>query len=530
MSHGIARDIATSLTENEALPLYDLVERTPLGEAKKLSAKLGNRIFLKREDMQGVRSFKIRGAYKKLLSLSKKQRAYGVITASAGNHAQGLACAARHLGCAATIVMPVTTPTIKIKGVQEFDANVILHGDTFAEALSLAHQLRDAEGLEFIHPFDDLEVIKGQATIALELLAQRPAGMDYIFVPVGGGGLIAGIAAIIKHNSPNTVIVGVEPDDANCMQRAISLGQPSKLSSVGIFADGVAVDLAGSITYDICKDTIDHIITVNSDEICTAIKDVFEDSRALLEPSGALAIAGVKKFFANRNVENKSVVAICSGSNLNFDRLGYICERALLGDKQEKLFAAIITEQPGSLKNLCAKVKSLNITEFNYRRCLGDKAAVFIGLKKTNETQESAFFHEKNLNDIRVIDLSHDEVARAHVRHMIGGKLSHKRETIYRIAFPERPGAFHNFLACLEEPTAITLLHYRNHGAAQGDVIIGLESAANIEESFEQRMDQLGYIYDVVTTNESLSIFLDSVPYHDSHFSAVKSTSASLVF
>ncbi|WP_412460718.1 threonine ammonia-lyase, biosynthetic [Pseudomonas sp. SC11] len=489
--------------------LYDVAIKTPLQQAPKLSSQLRNRILLKREDLQPVFSFKIRGAYCKLAQLDDQQRQLGVITASAGNHAQGLALAAQAMDCPAIIVMPVTTPDIKIDGVRARGAQVVLHGDTFSEALSHALSQCALHGLTFIHPYDDLDVIAGQGTIGLEILEQCTMP-DAIFVPVGGGGLIAGIAAYIKYVSPQTRVIGVEPEDSNCLQQALQAGQPVPLAQVGHFADGVAVSQVGKHTFELCRRHVDQVITVNDDEICAAIKSVFEETRSILEPSGALAVAGIKRYVHQSGSVGQCLVAINSGANINFDRLRHVAERAELGQQREALCAVTLAELKGSFWSLCELLEGHQLTELGYRRQPGNQAQVFLGV----QTHPSQAPRDKLIGMLAsfgfpVQDLTDNELAKTHVRHMIGGRSQAlPDERIVSFDFPERPGALFRFLEQLDTRWDISLFHYRNHGAAQGRVLMGLIVPPGDEAKMREVLDAVGHRYQDETDNPAYQLFL----------------------
>lgn len=490
--------------------VYEVAVKTPLQEARQLSARLNNRILLKREDLQPVYSFKLRGAYHKLSQLTQAERALGVITASAGNHAQGLALAAKVLGCKATIVMPVTTPEIKIEGVRARDAQVVLHGDTFPEALAHATQLCKEQGFTFVHPYDDPDVIAGQGTVAMEILHQHPDAIDAIFVPVGGGGLIAGIAAYVKYMRPEIRIIGVEPEDSNCLQQALSAGRRVILGQVGLFADGVAVSQIGAHTFEVCKTTVDEVVTVSSDEICAAIKEVFEDTRSIPEPAGALGLAGMKKYISERNLSGKTFVAINSGANINFDRLRHVAERADVGKEREAVFAVTLPERAGSFWSLCETLRDRQITEFSYRCQNGPEAQVFLGVQTHPvHAPRQALVQSLSASGLMVTDLTHNELAKLHVRHMLGGRATHPfNEVVFRFEFPERPGALVRFLEKIGNQWSISMFHYRNHGAAEAHVIVGLHVPAEDKQRLLTVLDTVGYPYWDETGNPAYNLFL----------------------
>ena len=490
--------------------VYDVAVETPLQTARQLSERLGNKVWLKREDLQPVFSFKIRGAYNKLTQLSAEERARGVVTASAGNHAQGLALAAKVLGVKATIVMPKTTPEIKVEGVRSRGGKVVLHGDSFPEALAYSLKLVDEKGYVYIHPYDDPHTIAGQGTVAMEILRQHPGPLDAIFVPVGGGGLIAGIAAYVKNLRPEIKIIGVEPDDSNCLQAAMAAGERVVLPTVGIFADGVAVAQIGQHTFDICKDYVDEVITVSTDEICAAIKDIYDDTRSITEPAGALGVAGIKKYVETRGITGQTLVAIDSGANVNFDRLRHVAERAELGEGREAIIAVTIPEKPGSFKAFCEAVGKRQITEFNYRYHSGREAHIFVGVQTHPENDpRSALIASLTSQGFPVLDLTENELAKLHIRHMVGGHAAHvSDEVVFRFEFPERPGALFNFLNKLGGRWNISMFHYRNHGAADGRVVAGLQVPADERHLVPAALEAIGYPYWDESDNPAYQLFL----------------------
>ncbi|UVH48564.1 threonine ammonia-lyase, biosynthetic [Pseudomonas sp. CBSPBW29] len=490
--------------------VYDVAVETPLQTARQLSERLGNKVWLKREDLQPVFSFKIRGAYNKLTQLSAEERARGVVTASAGNHAQGLALAAKVLGVKATIVMPKTTPEIKVEGVRSRGGKVVLHGDSFPEALAYSLKLVDEKGYVYIHPYDDPHTIAGQGTVAMEILRQHPGPLDAIFVPVGGGGLIAGIAAYVKYLRPEIKIIGVEPDDSNCLQAAMAAGERVVLPTVGIFADGVAVAQIGQHTFDICKDYVDEVITVSTDEICAAIKDIYDDTRSITEPAGALGVAGIKKYVETRGITGQALVAIDSGANVNFDRLRHVAERAELGEGREAIIAVTIPEKPGSFKAFCEAVGKRQITEFNYRYHSGREAHIFVGVQTHPENDpRSALIASLTSQGFPVLDLTENELAKLHIRHMVGGHAAHvSDEVVFRFEFPERPGALFNFLNKLGGRWNISMFHYRNHGAADGRVVAGLQVPADERHLVPAALEAIGYPYWDESDNPAYQLFL----------------------
>jgi threonine dehydratase len=490
--------------------VYDVAVETPLQPAGQLSMRLNNKILLKREDLQPVFSFKIRGAYNKLAQLTAQEAARGVVTASAGNHAQGLALAARELGIRATIVMPNTTPEIKIEGVRSRGGIVVLHGDSFPEALAHSLKLVDEQGLVYIHPYDDPYTIAGQGTVAMEILRQHPGDLDAIFVPVGGGGLIAGIAAYVKYLRPGIKIIGVEPDDSNCLQQAMRAGERVVLPQVGLFADGVAVAQIGQHTFDICKDHVDEVITVSTDEICAAIKDIYDDTRSITEPAGALGVAGIKKYVEARGVSGQTLVAIDSGANVNFDRLRHVAERAELGEGREAIIAVTIPERPGSVKAFCEAIGKRQITEFNYRYHTGHEAHIFVGVQTHPERDPRAgLVQTLQAHGFPVLDLTDNELAKLHIRHMVGGHAVRvSDEMVLRFEFPERPGALFNFLDKLGGRWNISMFHYRNHGAADGRVVAGLQVPEDERHLVAGALAEIGYPFWDETHNPAYQLFL----------------------
>ena len=492
-------------------PVYQAAVETPLDAMPKLSQRLGHNVLLKREDKQPVYSFKLRGAFHKLHKVQQQNPTASVVCASAGNHAQGVALSASKLGLKATIVMPITTPEIKIAAVKALGGNVVLHGTAFDEANSYAINLANTEGAIYIPPFDDADVIAGQGTVAKELLSQHNQ-LNTVFIPVGGGGLLAGMAVYIKAIQPNVKVIGIEPEDTTCLKAALETGQPVTLDRVGLFADGVAVKRIGTETFNLAKRFCDEVITVSSDEICAAIKDIFDDLRAVAEPAGALALAGLKKY--SQQLKNSTLVkpqqlaAVLSGANLNFDTLRYVSERCELGEKKEAVFAVTIPEEKGSFRRFCQTLGGRAITEFNYRYASDNKAHIFVGIKLRHGLQELNTVTEllsKAGYDFQ--DLSDDELAKLHVRHMVGGMPPRAlKEQVYQFNFPEYPGALMNFLNTLGEHWNITLFHYRNHGAATGDVLAGFE--VNEHTDIQDYLNKLGYQYQLVSNNRSYQTFL----------------------
>nr|WP_275014299.1 threonine ammonia-lyase, biosynthetic [Pseudomonas syringae group genomosp. 3] len=573
MLNHYARKILTSR-------VYDVAVETPLHGARQLSERLGNQVLLKREDLQPVFSFKIRGAYNKLAQLTAEEAARGVVTASAGNHAQGLALAAKELGILATIVMPRTTPEIKVEGVRSRGATVVLHGDSFPEAKlaqltaeeaargvvtasagnhaqglalaakelgilativmprttpeikvegvrsrgatvvlhgdsfpeALAYSLKlvEQQGFVYIHPYDDPDTIAGQGTVAMEILRQQPGKLDAIFVPVGGGGLIAGIAAYVKYLRPEIKVIGVEPDDSNCLQAAMAAGERVVLSQVGLFADGVAVAQIGYHTFEVCRHYVDEVITVSTDEICAAIKDIYDDTRSITEPAGALGVAGIKKYVEQRGVTGQTLVAIDSGANVNFDRLRHVAERAELGEGREAIIAVTIPEQPGSFKAFCEAIGKRQITEFNYRYHTDREAHIFVGVQTHPENDpRSALVASLTGQGFPVLDLTDNELAKLHIRHMVGGHAERVNdEVVLRFEFPERPGALFNFLNRLGGRWTISMFHYRNHGAADGRVVAGLVVPEEERHLVGAALDEIGYRYWDESENPAYRLFL----------------------
>ncbi|WP_421868585.1 threonine ammonia-lyase, biosynthetic [Motiliproteus sp.] len=490
--------------------VYEIAKETPLDEAASISSRLNNQVLLKREDLQPVFSFKLRGAYNKMAQLSDEQRACGVVAASAGNHAQGLALSAKVMGVKATIVMPKTTPDIKVNSVRARGAKVVLHGDTFDEAFAHSQKLVDEQGLVYVHPYDDPDVIAGQGTIGMELLRQRSGPIHAIFVPVGGGGLIAGIAVYIKYLRPEIKVIGVESEESACLKAAMDANERVKLDQVGIFADGTAVAQIGETTFDICRNYVDEVITVTTDEICASIKDIFDDTRSVTEPSGALGLAGLKKYVAREGIEGKTLIAIDSGANVNFDRLRHVSERAELGEQREAIIAAKIPERPGSFKQFCQTLGQRNITEFNYRYSDNSEAVVFAGVQiRPGEREELLSALGEHLDE--VADLTDNETAKLHVRYMVGGHapVGMQDEVIYRFEFPERPGALMRFLNKIGGRWNISLFHYRNHGAAYGRVLVGLQVPEEDRDKVQDFLAEIGYHFWEETDNPAYQLFLN---------------------
>ncbi len=489
--------------------IYDVAIETPLDPAPNLSARIGNTVLIKREDMQPVFSFKLRGAYNKLAKLSSERRKRGVICASAGNHAQGVALSAAKIGCRAVIVMPTTTPAIKVDAVRSRGGEVVLAGDTYDAAYAHARELEKQEKLTFVHPFDDPEVIAGQGTIGMEILRQRPQPIYAVFCPIGGGGLIAGVAAYIKRLRPDIRVIGVETRDADAMKRSLETGKRVRLEHVGLFADGTAVRYVGEETFRLCQQYVDEVILVDTDAICAAIKDVFEDTRSILEPSGALAIAGAKAYAARNRLKDKTLVAVASGANMNFDRLRFVAERAEIGEQREAVFAVTLPEQPGSYKKFMNLIGARNITEFNYRYNDAREAQVFVGIQVASRAESLRLAEQLRRNGYAALDLTDDEMAKLHIRHLVGGHAPQvDNEILYRFEFPERPGALMNFLSRMSAGWNISLFHYRNHGADTGRVLVGMQVPPGEMKTFREFLKQLGYAHWNETDNPAYRLFL----------------------
>jgi threonine dehydratase len=490
--------------------VYDVAIETPLDPAPNLTRRTGNRILLKREDMQPVFSFKLRGAYNKMALLPGAALAKGVIAASAGNHAQGVALAAAKLGCAATIVMPVTTPQIKVDAVRARGGKVLLHGDSYDEAYAHARELEHTRSLTFVHPYDDPDVIAGQGTVGMEILRRHSQPLHAIFVAVGGGGLISGIAAYVKRLRPEIKVIGVEPEDAASMHRSLKAGRRVTLEQVGLFADGAAVKQVGVETFRLCRKLVDDMVLVDTDAICAAIKDVFEDTRAILEPAGALAIAGAKAYVQASGIEGRTLVAVASGANLNFDRLRFVAEEAELGEAREAILAVTIPERPGSFKAFCALIGPRNITEFNYRYADPREAQVFVGVQVRDRSETDALVRALREAGLQAQDFSDNELAKLHVRHLVGGHAPGmvRDEILYRFEFPERPGALMKFLNAMSRGWNISLFHYRNHGADYGRVLVGMQVPAEDKGKFEDFLRKLGYPYRDESRNPAYRLFL----------------------
>jgi len=489
--------------------VYDVAIESSLDLAPTLSRRIGNRVLLKREDQQPVFSFKLRGAYNKMAQLSAAERARGVITASAGNHAQGVALAAQKLSCKATIVMPITTPSIKIQAVEARGAKVVLHGDTFSDAYAHALKLQKSQRATFVHPYDDPDVIAGQGTIAVEILRQWQAPIDAIFVAIGGGGLISGIASYVKRVRPEIKVIGVQPEDSDAMARSIAAGRRIKLAHVGLFADGVAVREVGKETFRICRELVDDIVLVDTDAICAALKDVFEDTRSILEPAGALSVAGLKLWCERHRFRDRTLVAIACGANMNFDRLRFVAEQAELGEEREAILAVTFPERPGSFRQFCALLGKRNVTEFNYRYADSKIAHLFVGIEVSDRHETAELLRAMRKHRIEAYDLSNNEMAKVHVRHLVGGHApAAENEILYRFEFPERPGALMQFLNSMSRGWNISLFHYRNHGADYGRVLVGMQVPPSDKAAFHEFLARLGYPSVEETANPAYRMFL----------------------
>ncbi len=489
--------------------VYDVAQESPLEYAANLSTRLHNKVLLKREDMQSVFSFKLRGAYNKMAQLSPEILKNGVIAASAGNHAQGVALAAKKLGTTAIIVMPVTTPQVKIDAVRARGGQVVLEGDTYDDACAYGKQLGADKGLTFIHPFDDPDVIAGQGTIGMEILRQYQQPIQAIFIAIGGGGLISGVAAYIKRLRPKIKIIGVEPVDADAMSQSLKAGKRVRLSQVGLFADGVAVREVGEETFRLCQKYVDEIILVSTDDTCAAIKDVFEDTRSILEPAGALAIAGVKAYVERENIQDQTLIAIACGANMNFDRLRFVAERAEFGERREAIFAVTIPEARGSFRKFCQCIGKHNLTEFNYRIADAQQAHIFVGISIQNREDAANIACTFLQNGFETIDLTDDELAKMHLRHMVGGRSPlAENELLYRFEFPERPGALMQFLNSMSPNWNISLFHYRNNGADYGRIAIGVQVPPDEMEQWQAFLETLGYVYWDESQNPAYKLFL----------------------
>ncbi len=499
-------DVTEYLRRILAARVYDVAIETPLDGAPMLSEDLGNTVLLKREDRQPVFSFKLRGAYNKMVRLSREQLDRGVICASAGNHAQGVALSARHLGCEATIVMPRTTPAVKVRAVEALGATIVLHGDSYSDAAARAEQLRADQGLTHVHPFDDPDVIAGQGTVAMEILRQHQDRLDAVFVPVGGGGLVAGVAAYVKAVRPEVAVIGVQAADSDAMRQSVAAGRRVVLDEVGLFCDGTAVKAVGEETFRIVADLVDGFVTVDNDEVSAAIKNVFGDTRSVLEPAGALSVAGLKRYVADTGVRGATFVAITSGANMDFDGLRFVAERA---EEHEALFAVTIPEERGSFRRFSELIGDRAVTEFNYRISDRADAHVFVGLATHDRSECAELLAEFDAAGFTAIDLTHDELAKEHVRHMVGGRSElADDERLYRFLFPERPGALMRFLSAMRTDWNISLFHYRSQGADHGRVLVGLQVPASDDAAFAGFLESLAYPHVDETADPAYRLFL----------------------
>jgi len=489
--------------------VYDVAVETPLDVQPNLSRRTGNTVLLKREDMQPVFSFKLRGAYNKMAHLTAAQLKRGVIAASAGNHAQGVALAAQKLNCRAVIVMPTTTPMIKVDAVRSRGAEVVLAGDSYSDAYTHALELEKQEKLTFVHPYDDPYVIAGQGTIAMEILRDHPDPIHAIFCCVGGGGLISGIAAYVKRLRPEIKIIGVEAVDADAMTRSLAAGKRVTLDQVGLFADGAAVKQVGEETFRLCQEYVDEMILVDNDAICAAIKDVFEDTRSILEPAGALSVAGIKEYVKKHKLHGKTLIGLASGANMNFDRLRFVAERAEIGEQREALLAVTIPEKPGSFKKFCSLLGHRNITEFNYRYSDATQAHIFVGVTTHQQGESTKLVEMLQRHDLPALDLTDNEMGKLHVRHLVGGHAPQvEHEVVFRFEFPERPGALMQFLENMGHDWNISLFHYRNHGTDYGRVLVGIQVPPQEHAEFREFLDKLGYAYWDESDNPAYKLFL----------------------
>jgi len=493
--------------------VYDVADETPLEVAPQLSARIANTVLLKREDLQPVFSFKLRGAYNKMVNLPAERLKRGVIAASAGNHAQGVALAAARLGCRAVIVMPVTTPQVKVDAVRDRGADVVLFGDSYSDAYAHAIELQDKRRLTFVHPFDDPDVIAGQGTIGMEILRQHHPGeqgpIDAIFTAVGGGGLISGVAAYVKALHPEIKVIGVQTEDSDAMARSLEAGRRVQLHDVGLFSDGTAVRMVGEETFRLCRQYVDGMIRVDTDALCAAIKDVFQDTRSILEPAGALAVAGAKAYVERERIRNRTLVAIASGANMNFDRLRFVAERAEVGERREAVFAVTIPEERGSFRRFCELVGNRNVTEFNYRISDAKEAHIFVGLQIFKPSEAAMLARTFERAGFPTLDLTDDELAKLHLRHLVGGHSPlAKDERLYRFEFPERPGALMRFLSSMSPNWNISLFHYRNQGADYGRILVGMQVPANEKKQLKEFLAALGYRHWEETDNPAYKLFL----------------------
>ena len=489
--------------------VYDVARETALEPARNLSRRLANQVLLKREDQQPVFSFKLRGAYNKMVRLAPEALARGVICASAGNHAQGVALAAKRLGCRAVVVMPVTTPRVKIDAVQALGAEVLLQGDSYSDAYAHAVVLQAEGGMSFVHPFDDPDVIAGQGTVAMEILRQHQGPLDAVFVAIGGGGLVSGVAAYIKAVRPEVKVIGVQTADSSAMLQSVRKGRRVTLKEVGLFADGTAVKLVGEETFRVARELVDDYVVVDTDAVCAAIKDVFQDTRSVLEPAGALGVAAIKQYVAQYKLKGQTLVAITCGANMNFDRLRFVAERAEFGEHREALFAVTIPEERGSFKRFCELLGPRSVTEFNYRISDAKLAHVFVGLSIQRRDEAGRLQRQFIKQGFPTVNLSDDELAKEHVRHMVGGRseLAHQ-ERLFRFQFPERPGALMRFLAAMHPGWNISLFHYRNQGADYGRILVGIQVPVGDEAAFDDFLRSLAYPFTEETHNAVVGLFL----------------------
>ncbi|MDF2463075.1 MAG: ilvA [Ramlibacter sp.] len=496
--------------------VYDVAVESPLEPAKSLSRRLHNKVLLKREDQQAVFSFKLRGAYNKMVNLTPEQLKRGVICASAGNHAQGVAMSAHRLGARAVIVMPTTTPQLKIDGVKTLGGEVVLHGDSYSDAYLHAALLEKEQGLTFVHPFDDPDVIAGQGTIAMEILRQHQGPLDAVFVAIGGGGLVSGVANYIKAVRPEIKVIGVQMNDSDAMARSVAANKRITLADVGLFSDGTAVKLVGEETFRVARELVDEFMTVDTDAVCAAIKDVFIDTRSIVEPAGALAVAAIKQYVAEKKTRGETYAAILCGANMNFDRLRFVAERAEVGEEREALFAVTIPEERGSFRRFCEVIGTLpggprNVTEFNYRISDAAQAHVFVGLTTHGKGESAKIAANFSRHGFEALDLTHDDLAKEHIRHMVGGRSALAQdERLLRFVFPERPGALMKFLSYMRPGWNITLFHYRNQGADYGRILVGLQVPKADNKAFKEFLESLGYPYVEETGNPVYRLFLQT--------------------
>ncbi len=506
-------DLSVYLQKILTAKVYDVAIETALDLAPSLSKRLSNQVLLKREDTQAVFSFKLRGAYNKMAHLGEKQLKKGVICASAGNHAQGVALSARHLGCTAMVVMPVTTPQLKIDAVRALGGQVVLHGESYSDAYQHALQLERKHGLTFVHPFDDPEVIAGQGTIAMEILRQHQGPIHGVFVAIGGGGLISGVAAYIKAVRPDIKVIGVQTTDSDAMLRSVQAGKRVQMPDVGLFSDGTAVKMVGEETFRLTRALVDDFVRVDTDAVCAAMKDVFQDTRSILEPAGALGVAAIKQYVETHKLQGQTLVAITCGANMNFDRLRFVAERAEVGEEREALFAVTIPEARGSFKRLCGLIGGRSVTEFNYRVSQGSQAHVFVGLTTANRGESKKIADNFKRHGFDAIDLTHDDLAKEHIRHMVGGASDlAEDERLYRFVFPERPGALMRFLSSMHPSWNISLFHYRNQGADYGRILVGLQVPRQDKKALREFLDGLDYSYQDETENPVYRLFLRRTP------------------